>query len=182
MSITWSNDANLDRICLDINKYISNYRMRNYYIYGLQQDNRPHVAVAPYASPLLIDLFKRSNYTLEVKEKALRYCDNCDTSHSLGDCCCDSKCGLCDRRNITIGLRRDVRSSPAIARKLVKTIIFSLEGKLVAPPTVKLNLGRHVRKVSFIPKKASASAATSPNKLTSKELASLNRALSAADL
>ena len=156
--ITWSDDANLDIICTDINKYISSYKMKNYFIYGLQGQERPHVRIAPKVTPVLVDLFQKSKYILETKEKAERYCSNCDTKHWFGECCCSAAagCELCFEDNITIGLRRDIRSNPTIARKLIKTVNFGLEDKLVLSPTSKLNLGRRVRKKIILPKKVVA--------------------------
>lgn len=152
--ITWSDDANLDKICIDINKYISSYKMKNYFIYGLQGQERPHVRVAPKVTPVLQELFKQSNYLLDTKEVAERYCADCDTKHWHGECCCnnDRGCELCQEDNITIGLRRDIRSNVIMSRKLIKTVIFGLEDKLILSPTSKLNLGRRVRKKMIVPK------------------------------
>jgi hypothetical protein len=153
--ITWSDDVNLDKICVDINKYISSYKMKSYFIYGLQGQERPHVRVAPAVTPVLVDLFKQSKYLLETKEVAERYCADCDTKHWHGECCCDTDlgCELCHENNITIGIRRDIRGNVPVARKLIKTIIFGLEDKLVIAPSSKLNLGRRVRKKMILPRK-----------------------------
>lgn len=153
--ITWSDDVNLDKICLDINKYISNYKMKNYFIYGLQGQERPHVRIAPKITPVLVDLFGQSKYLLETKEVAERYCAGCDTKHWHGECCCDTAigCELCLEDNITIGIRRDIRGNIPVARKLIKTIIFGLEDKLVIEPSSKLNFGRRVRRKMIMPRK-----------------------------
>jgi hypothetical protein len=145
--ITWSGDVNLDSICEDINKYISRYKMKNYYIYGLQQADRPHVRVSGSADVAVVDLFKRSGYELEiVTDKNGRYCAQCDNMHTSGDCCCTNKCELCDPDTVSIGLRRDVRSNKLTARKLIKTLIFSTEGNLIVNSKSLLHLGRSVAK------------------------------------
>ncbi len=146
--ITWSEDVNLNRICKDLNKGVSRFKMRDYHIYGLRQEDRPHVRISPECPLQLKVLFLKSGYKLEVVEENQRYHASCDANHSVGDCCCgvDGGCDYCNPNTINIGLRRDVRSDSKIARKLIKTIIFAVEGKLVLEAKSKLSLGRRVRK------------------------------------
>lgn len=144
--VTWSDDINLERICDGINKYISNYKMKDYYIFGLQQGDRPHVRITPECPQSLRDLFLKSGYALEVRNNNERYCGECDTHHTLGDCHCggDNTCPYCNPEVISIGIRRDIRGDVDACRKLIKTIMFAIEGKLVLDKNSKLNLGRRV--------------------------------------
>ena len=143
--ITWSNDINLDRICDGLNKYIANYDMKDYYIFGLQQADRPHVRINPKCPDSLKNLFLKSGYTVE-EGITERYCRDCDANHSEHDCHCEDGCEYCDPNVIGIGLRKDVRGDVDAAKKLIKTIIFALEDKLIIDRTSKLTLGRRVRK------------------------------------
>lgn len=145
--ITWSGDANLESICEDINKYISRYKMKNYYIYGLQQVDRPHVRISGGVEVALVNLFNRSGYEIEpVASGEERYCSRCDGMHTSGDCCCTGKCELCDSTTVAIGLRRDIRSKKEVARRLIKTLIFSAEGKLLIDDDSVIHLGRGISK------------------------------------
>ena len=144
--ITWTSDLHLSEICENIN--IVGYKMRDYYIYGLQMESRPHVRITPRASPSLKKLFASSPYVLEVKEVRTRYCGECDTEHTSTTCCCNGArgCGVCDDKVISIGLRLDIRQNIKVANKLIKTIIFAMENKLILGKQSKLNLGKSVRK------------------------------------
>lgn len=154
--VTWSDDINLERICEGINKYISNYEMRDYYIFGLQKEDRPHVRISPDCPQLLKDLFINSGYTLEIRANDERYCAECDTSHTQGDCHCDgdtrSNCQYCSPLIVSLGLRRDIRNDIDACRKLIKTIIFAMEDKLVLDKNSRLHLGRKVTKIVTKPK------------------------------
>ena len=94
----------------------------NYHIFGLKLRNRPHVRLItrnPYLSIQLMALFTRSDLALDIVK---------DTSKEVGD-------------KVLIGIRRDIRRHPFITRKLIKTIIYSLEGKLNLNNKFKINLG-----------------------------------------
>lgn len=117
--ITWTeDDYNLNKICKDINKYISEYKMSRYHIYGLQNTNRPHVRIHA-ANKQLEELFKRSGYTLEVGKPV-------DADDNV----------------IAIGIRFDVRQNIKITRQLIKTIVLAFENKLVTTNSSTLLLGR----------------------------------------
>lgn len=162
--VTWSDDVNLERICEGINKYIAHYKMNNYHIYGLQLGDRPHVRISPRCPEVLKDLFKRSGYVLEVKEVSERHCSDCDDTHSLGNCHCelDEGCTFCRLDTVSIGIRRDIRSNIQMTRKLIKTIIFAVEDKLIVGPDVKLKLTR-VRKTLDKPVKKDKKAPNRPD-------------------
>lgn len=160
--LTWSNDVNLDEICEGMNKHLSKFQMRDYYVFGLQTSSRPHIRLSigkgtPNCPKELMDLFERSRYTLEIKPAEGLYCPECDTTHTFGDCCCtgdEGSCSLCDPDTVSIGIRRDIRNNILTSKKLIKTIIFALESKLVIETKSKLELGRSVRKT---PKKKDVS-------------------------
>ena len=115
--ITWTNaDYNLDKICTDINKYISEYKMNAYHVYGLQNTGRPHVRIH-LANKQLEELFKRSGYKLEVGKPL-------------------------ENGVVGIGVRYDVRTNVKITRQLIKTIVLAFENKLVTTNSSVLLLGR----------------------------------------
>lgn len=143
--ITWSKDKYLDEICVDINKYISNYGTKEYYIFGMKQENRPHVKLTPTSSKVLKDLFDRSGYSIEFYQKNEKYCSSCGEIHTRNNCHCRGVCSFCDQRPINIGLRLDVRLNKVVARKLIKTIIFAMENKLIIDKSSRLNLGSRVK-------------------------------------
>jgi hypothetical protein len=143
--ITWAEDTNLDRICAGINKHIINYEMKDYYIFGLQQEDRPHVRITPKCPAPLKDLFIKSGYSLEVRNTE-RYCSSCDATHAHGNCHCDTGCEYCDPSVVGIGLRRDIRKDIASSKKLIKTIIFAIEDKLILSSSSKLSLPRVKKK------------------------------------
>ncbi len=146
--VTWSDDVNLDRICEGINKYISKFEMKEYHIYGLCQEDRPHVRISPTCPKSLVELFQRSGYTLEVRDSNDRHCNDCDDTHSPGNCHCEGSCEYCRPDVIAIGLRRDIRGDTASCRRLIKTLVFALEEKLILEPDSKLHLGRRVVKTA----------------------------------
>lgn len=151
--VTWSDDVNLERICEGINKYISGYKMKDYYIFGLQQADRPHVRISPACPQSLVDLFAKSGYALEVRDTNEKYCGSCDSTHVSGNCHCDGAgCDYCDATIVSIGLRHDVRNDIVACRKLVKTIIFAVEEKLILNKDSKLKLKR-VSRIVTKPKK-----------------------------
>lgn len=148
-----SGDVNLNDICTDINKYISGYAIRHYHIYGLKQERRPHIQILGSANVApLVQLVQDAGYTILTSGRNLRYCEDCDEKHyaasatSARNCCCSGKCNMCDPSAISIGLRLDIRRNPVAARKLIKTIIFGIEGKLVVDPRSKLDLGAKIKK------------------------------------
>lgn len=143
--ITWSDDINMNRICEGMDKHLVHFKMKEYYIFGLQQNDRPHVRLSPPCPKSLAGLFERSGYILEIRDTAHKYCSDCDENHSTGNChCSEGYCKFCNPDVVAIGLRRDVRNDITVCRKLIKTVIFAVENKLVVENNAKLNLGRRV--------------------------------------
>jgi hypothetical protein len=151
--ITWSTDKHLGVICSDMNKYIAGYDINDYYIYGMQQTDRPHVKISPEPCEQLATIFKMSGYTSEFATTNSRYCSACDDTHTLNACHCPgdgTPCVYCDQNVTMIGLRLDVRQDKVVARQLIKTIIFAMEGKLITDKTSRLDLGTKVKRSAHV--------------------------------
>lgn len=106
------NDFNMDRINA-INFKMNGYKMKSeYWVYGLQQKNRPPVRIGVNDQGLpnseqqleLIEFFKNQGVELIIDHP--------------------------EEAEITIGIRHDLRKKPRFASAIVRTIIFFLEGKL----------------------------------------------------
>lgn len=114
------NDFNMDRIDA-INFKMNGYKMKNpYWVYGLQQKNRPTIRVgvndkgAPNEAQQkeLIEFFKTQDLELVVDQP--------------------------EEAEVTIGLRHDLRETPRFAAAIVRTIIFFIEGKLTLTKEFKV--------------------------------------------
>ncbi len=126
-TITYTeDDFDLPKI-LDKNNYLDGFNIKyTYHIFGLRRNNRPHVRLItrnPAYTMQLMSLFHRSNLSLDVVK---------DTTERTVD-------------RVNIGIRRDIRHNTAMTRKLIKTIIYSLEGKLTLGSKFKIDLGRRVK-------------------------------------
>jgi len=105
-------DFHLKQICTTLKAVLRTFRMANtYHIYGLSgTSSRPQVFItAPSIPKELTNLLLRSGMKINYRD------------------------GVNNEGAIIIGLRRDVRKSIPHSRALLKTIIFSLEGKLTIP-------------------------------------------------
>lgn len=115
--ISWAaDDFNMEKICTDINKFVHDYKMHDYHVYGLKNEGRPHVRIHA-ANPQLELLFKKSGYLLEVSKP------------------------IDDGVVIGIGLRHDLRKNVKVSRQLIKTIVLAFENKLVTTESSVLFLG-----------------------------------------
>jgi len=142
-------DYNLNRI-VDTT-YLSKFCSVSYHVFGLKVKNRSHLTLRfttkamVKKSKQLIELFERSGYQI-------------DASYAVPDCDCGDieDCEYCAehpiRYDIGIGIRKDIRSDIITSRRLLLTIITSLEGKLKLGKKDKINLGSSVARF-FPPKK-----------------------------
>lgn len=106
------NDFNMERVEA-INFKMNGYKMTHpYWVYGLQQKNRPAIRVgindkgAPNEAQQkeLVEFFKGQDLELVIDQP--------------------------EEAEVTIGLRHDVRETPRFAAAIVRTIVFFIEGKL----------------------------------------------------
>lgn len=146
-------DYNLEKICGSLNsKYLANFKTYKYRVYGLRTAGRPHVVLTFPTKEKLVqihELFRVSGYRLNIEVSDTVYCPDCEADHDPGNCHCGGNihsCVFCSGVTCSIGLRRDVRASVKVAQKLIKTIMFSVESKLLLNNNSRLFLGRNVKK------------------------------------
>ena len=115
------DDYDLDYICTGL---FDEFKLgHNYHVFGLKQRNRPHVRILTSNAVFtiqLMSLFSRSDLALDVLQNRTE-------------------------NRLSIGLRRDIRKNISLSRKLIKTIIYSIEGKLKAKRSFKISLGRKIK-------------------------------------
>lgn len=106
------NDFNMDRVDA-INFKMNGYKMTHpYWVYGLQQKNRPPVRIGVNDKGVpneaqqkeLIEFFKGQEIEVVIDQP--------------------------EEAEVTIGVRRDLRENPRFAAAIVRTVIFFLEGKM----------------------------------------------------
>jgi len=125
MSLSYnSKDFNLQTICQPMVEKFKPYSMsRNYYVYGLRKDKRPHIRLncRPLCPSGLLMLFAKNQIKVGFKQ---------DTAST-----------------ISIGLRYDIRKYVAFSRRIIFNVILSYEGKIdwsSSIPTISVEEKLHV--------------------------------------
>jgi len=109
-------DYNLSVICTSLKKGLNKFKIKDYYIFGLKLEGRPHLTINQTIPTELKNLLIKSNVLF--KKEAPK-----------------------EKDTIRIGLRKDVRENTLFAKNLIKTIIFAYENKLVYNPEFKIEHG-----------------------------------------
>jgi len=111
--------------------FLNQYETQNYEIVGLKLEGRPHIRIVIPADG-------------HVKTNKVTQLFNNNKINPKGYVCEIVKND--DLKNkIVICLRKDVREDVRVAKKLIQTIIFLMEGRLYIPKGFKLNLGSKIK-------------------------------------